>query len=707
MARLGEFEPTARQSNGSRDLLDGPDRRICVVTCLAALPLLAVCVRLADLQRDVPAVSFGEARAVRSVVEPIPARDGRILSADGKVLAEDVETFSLRLHYRWLERPVNPDWLRSEALKQLSPRERRDVEAVRQAEQRVEERREKLWTELSALTRIERGELLERFVTIQSDVEALRRTVVEARERKAAERIDAPSSNAAMWWEVAYESLRRAVTTPPGKKAEEPLILAEEVALHEIALDQPLSVAAAIEADTERFPATDVRVMSRRRYPYGSVAAHLVGYRFEDSDAGSSEESMFVRTGQTGIERSYDRHLQGIDGERRIWLNRQGEPVRTDVVKAPRVGRDLVLNLDFDLQVTAEKILDASLNAFRKAATPEQPVPPDAGGCIAVIDVRNGALLVAASAPRFDLSRAAAREGKFWRDATSDPRRPLFDRVAAAALPPGSVFKSVSAVALLEAGAIDPDAPFECQGYLSRKDQHRDYIYTHFGVGHGPTTLTSAIAESCNVYFFEGARRVGSGPLLRAAKLLGYGERTGIDVPGEAAGGLPALSRDTDTLGLAIGQASLLATPLQVVRMTAAIANGGRLVTPHAVRGSGPSRAGEATVRPILKTVQLDGFRSDTLARIREGLARTVSHPRGTGYKSVRHSHVAIAGKTGTAEVGGGLADHAWFAGYVPVDDPQFAIVVMLEHAGSGSSAAGPAAKQMIDAMLKSGLIRR
>jgi penicillin-binding protein 2 len=318
-----------------------------------------------------------------------------------------------------------------------------------------------------------------------------------------------------------------------------------------------------------------------------------------------------------------------------------------------------------------------------------------------------------------------------WNAITSDPRRPLFHRAANMAVAPGSVFKAITAIALLESGEFDPDETRYCQGFLDRPDQHRCYIYRHFGAGHGDMNLSQAIARSCNVYFFQGARRIGPAPLVDWAEKFGIGQKTGIDLPGEQAGNLPEPPRKDenalivqagfeesnqkrtpwypgDTLGLAIGQSRLTATPLQMARVMAAIANDGFLVTPHLVKGIGPATiAGENSAAPILipEPRPIPGLTPGTLQRVREGLEMVVAHPQGTGYKAVRMSEVQIAGKTGTAEVGGGLPDHAWFAGYVPADRPKYAFAIILEHAGSGGQTAGPVARRTVELLLELGLV--
>lgn len=685
-------------------VLNGPDRRLRLIALLTAIPVVIVFLRLSEMQSSTKQLLVPNRGAVRSSLEQIPARNGRIISSDGRILAQDIQTFSLLVHYRWFETPAHPQWLRGEALRMLTPKERRQRESVLAAEQAVLARREELWQELVKCSGLDHAKLTERFAKRQRQVVELRKSVEDQRDAASHEAVAGdPSSPATTWWEAGARTVWRAITTSPRPALEEPLILKEELDHHEIVGGLPLAAAAEIESHPERFPGTRVRLSGRREYPLGTTAAHIVGFRFND-DVARSGVLTSTSSGQAGIERSYERHLRGIDGLRRIWQDRRGETVRTEVVKEARVGRDVVLNLDCGLQTEIEHVLDKALTRIR--STPEAAVPASAGGSIVVLDLRSGAVLASASAPRFDLNQAANRDASLWDGLAEDAATPMFNRVISAALPPGSVFKTVTAAAILQSDKIDPDEPFDCVGYLNRKDRHRDYIFTHFGVGHGPTTLTTALAESCNVYFFRAARLLGPQPMLTWAERFGFGQRTGIDLPSESSGNLPSNAAGADALGISIGQADVTATPLQVVRATAAIANGGRLVTPHVVRGSGPVRDDSESVRPLLRSHMIEQLEPVHLDRMREGLEQVVSHPRGSGYKTVRHAHIDIAGKTGTAEVGGDRPDHAWFAGYAPADDPQYAFVVVLENAGSGGQAAGPVAKASVDALLHGGFFR-
>jgi penicillin-binding protein 2 len=237
--------------------------------------------------------------------------------------------------------------------------------------------------------------------------------------------------------------------------------------------------------------------------------------------------------------------------------------------------------------------------------------------------------------------------------------------------------------------------------------------------------LGDALAQSCNVYFFHAADQMGPAPLVNWATRFGFGRPAGIDLPGESAGRVPtpATIRDLeghawragDTQALAIGQGSLMVTPLQVARLMAAVANGGSLVTPHVVSDLGlvqlaDGQSGSDESEETISTQPpqpIKGLQPSTLRIIQEGLRRVVADPAGTAYATVRLKSVSIAGKTGTAETGGGRADHAWFAGYAPADSPKVAFVVVLQHAGSGTAAAGPVAKRLVLRMQQLGYFGR
>ncbi|MFO1023462.1 MAG: penicillin-binding transpeptidase domain-containing protein [Planctomycetales bacterium] len=464
---------------------------------------------------------------------------------------------------------------------------------------------------------------------------------------------------------------------------------------------------------------------TRRDYPQGALASHIIGYRTRLTEERIQERTRQLSRpdplnyqagdwmGQTGIEKFYESELRGLRGKKKVTTNLRGEILREEIVRESRPGRDLELTLDSKLQHHAEELLERALQGLPLTDEEKSETPPllPVGGALAIMDIRTGELLAAASAPHFDLRVLTDPAQGSWKEITSDPRHPLFPRLTRMQIPAGSVFKTVTAVGLLHQEGFNPDRADYCQGFLKTPDRFRCLVFTHSGVGHFDVDLAKAMAQSCNVYFFKHAPKLGASRLADWGRNFGFGERTGVDLPGEERGFLPAhqpgktrqRGRD-DIMGLCIGQGTLLVTPLQVVRMMAAVANGGTLVTPHLLRANGYDSLSENSA-PKSGKLRIRHLDPQLLARVREGLEQVVSHPQGTGYKTVRLAEVKIAGKTGTAEVAG-KPDHAWFAGYVPADRPRYAIVSVLEHGGSGGKAAGPLAREMIRAMLEEGLLR-
>ncbi len=767
----------ARDGGSAFDVDAEPGVRLLWLFVVMTLPLLVVAGRLLHLQGFVAEGFAVETRHETEVVEAIPARNGRIVASDGTVLAFDDERCRLLVHYRWLEEPPNDRWLRDEALARLSRSERRDKAKVELAKADVLARRATLWQSLADLTEVNADKLADRRHGIQQRVERIHRLVEERAENRTALTrsvsegsrpltTEDPSLTLRVGVERAWDVIKHELTTTPTRDRRDPLRIAEQSDYHLLLDEVSREVIDEIETQPEQYPGVRTDMVSRRVYPHGRVAPHLVGYRGEiDADELKARREKFPKgdlldyqpgdtIGRSGIEKSYEETLRGVRGQRKIVRDRHGTIVRNEIVTPPKSGRDVVLNLSVALQEQATKLL---VDAVEPEDGHVENVPH--GGCIVAIDVRTGAVLAAAVAPTFDVNDFLSGSEEVQQSLRDDPRRPMFPRVTQMKLPPGSVFKTVSAVAVLESHRIDPDHQYECVGYLKDPKKLRCYTFSHFGHGHYGTDLTKAIAQSCNVYFFKAAQTLGPQPLVHWADEFGFGERTGIDVPNEVRGHVPrppepptksgsktkielasheqlndgddllrpaspwesdgaasateksATARrepwyEGDTLGMAIGQSRLTATPLQIARMMAAVANDGWLVTPHVAREI--SADGES-VTPVMiepNRHRLHDLSDGTLARVREGLEQVVAHRQGTGFKTVRMNEVAIAGKTGTAEIGGNKPDHAWFAGYVPADRPRIAFVVVLEQAGSGGKVAGPVAKKFVQLLLDQGAIR-
>jgi penicillin-binding protein 2 len=711
-----------------------------------AIPLCAVGARLVQLQCFLADDYVAAFETTTESLEPIPSTDGRIYANDGRVLAEDVERYNISVHYRWLEDPPNEHWLTRLALSQLSRAERRNRAVVDAKKQEVRARRDALWIRLSELSGVPPKTLFEKRATIQERVERISARLAElqaARENEIS--VDpAVAETGDSLFERLWTRVAAALTTPPRRGESEPLVAREALEYHPVIQDVPLEVRAQIEAHPRWFPGVRVGSVSRRVYYDSAFAPHVVGARVSvtaaeltttqpgqpEVDRGESPGGAPAadpldyqpgdRIGRSGVEAAYDSHLHGLRGQRRLTRNRYGEVVREETVRSPRPGASVELTLNTVVQRKMERLLDAALSKpTSKPSATNEAVPT--GGAIVAIDVQSGAVFVMASAPRPDLGATGVPDANAWKRLTEDPLHPLFHRALQAALPPGSVFKVLSAVALLQSRKVDPDERFDCQGYLDQPTRFRCPIYTQQKVGHGPVDLRDALCRSCNVYFFHAADLVGPQPIVEWAARFGIGRATGIDLPFEKSGNLPDPDASTgqaagksvadrwhrgDTRTLAIGQSSLTTTPLQIARLMAAIANGGDLVTPFVARRSGPRLADEDLASSLSRRMPIPGLAEGTLSRIRAALEKAVADPSGTGFSSVHTKEISIAGKTGTAQAGKGQADHAWFAGYAPADNPRVAFAVVLEHAGSGGKAAGPIARQLVEALLADGVLQ-
>lgn len=459
-----------------------------------------------------------------------------------------------------------------------------------------------------------------------------------------------------------------------------------------VARDVDPSIAFAIEEKRFQLPGVVVLAVPQRRYPLGAAAGVVIGYLGlvapEQLKAVKSYGyTMRDWVGQSGLEQLYDTVLRGVDGGVQVEVDHRGRLVRQLGFKAPVRGKDITVTLDAGLQKRCAELL-----AGRR-------------GAIVVMALDSGELLSAVSQPGCD-------PGAFV-DPGRDPEvieylkdrdRPLFNRIVASTVPPGSVFKIVTAYAGLSSPrGLSGGTPYVCPGTFHLGNATFDCWYAP---GHGEQTLIEALAHSCNVFFYQWGLRAGPQTLAAAARQFGFGQRTKIDLPGEAAGLVPdpswkrARRREPwyrgETANLAIGQGDLSVTPMQILRMIAATAMDGRIPQPHLLK----AMAGHPVDPPPSATVPLD---RRILQEIRAGLEAVVDSETGTG-RLARVPGVAIAGKTGTAQAGD-RPPHAWFCGYAPSQRPRMAVVVFVEHGGKGGEVAAAMAGQIFEALRDSGVL--
>ncbi|MBW2038633.1 MAG: penicillin-binding protein 2 [Deltaproteobacteria bacterium] len=449
-------------------------------------------------------------------------------------------------------------------------------------------------------------------------------------------------------------------------------------------------------------PGVEVSMRPIRTYPYGEVAAHILGYVGEiDKEELKSRKGykMGDCLGKYGVEWQWEGHLRGIDGGRQVEVDAVGKEVRVLKEVFPIPGHNLYLTIDLDLQRYGEKLLD------------------EKAGAIIAMDPTTGEILAFCSSPSFQPALFA--EGisvEEWEELVSHPLHPLQNRGIQGLYSPGSVFKIVTAAAGLEEGVITPKTTLYCSGiyYLGK----RGYQCWRRG-GHGAVKLHRGLVESCDIFFYQVGERLGVEKLSRYAKGFGLGRLTEIDLKGEKKGLIPSAEWKRERLGeqwytgetisMAIGQSYILVTPLQLLNLISSIANGGVLLKPQIAK-----RVEDIDKKELVDYQPQEIGRlpvsTETLDEIREALVGVIKDDHGTG-RAARLAGVEIAGKTGTAQVvklrGRGRRpkpeempyesrDHAWFVAYAPAHNPEIAVVVLIEHGGHGGSAAAPLAREMI-----------
>ena len=455
-----------------------------------------------------------------------------------------------------------------------------------------------------------------------------------------------------------------------------------------------LTEVAKIEEWKLELPGVITEVEPQRVYPTSRFAAHLLGYVREASDE-QLKQGRYRRgemVGQSGLERLLDEYLRGQDGGERIEVDAMGRPVRRVQATEPHAGAQVITTVDRGIQEAAERAMEGL------------------AGAVVVMDPRNGDVLAMVSTPAFEIDRFTGTiDRDAWLRVVQDPNFPLLNRTIQTQYAPGSVFKIVVAAAGLQERSITPLDRSYCNGEF------------HLGTatfkdwkegGHGTVDLHHAIAQSCNIFFYEAGLKIGGAAIVKYAGAFGFGQPTAIDLPGEKSGLLPrpqsVRSRQGktmafppgETVNMSIGQGTVLVTPMQIARFMAAVSNGGVLWRPRLVQrverqdqvvwSDQGQVAGHVELSPVV------------WAFLRQSLWAVVND-NGTG-AAAKIPGLDIAGKTGTAQM---IAkskaekgqDHAWFAAFAPVKAPEVVVVVLVERGGKGGQVAAPIARKILNAI--------
>ena len=483
---------------------------------------------------------------------------------------------------------------------------------------------------------------------------------------------------------VSLEDLRDQLSNTKNLPKFQPIIIKPDASLADIDY---------IESHRSEIPVLEMISVSRRRYLPGGFLSHAVGYVGEVSEQQIEASNGKLRpgdfAGKSGLERQYNELLRGTDGMRRVIVNSIGKEVGPLPAQEAVPGKQIQLSIDYDLQQTAEQSL---------AARP---------GAVVALDPRNGEVLAMASHPAPDPNDFAVRiSAEDWKNLNDDKEHPLLNRAIQAQLAPGSVFKIVTATAMLEDKVPPGNFTAFCPGYATFYGrQFKCWVYGKSS--HGVVGLHKAILESCDVFFYNVGMRLGIDRLSYYGTKLGLGHKTGIDLPEELPGLMPSAEWVArvfhrkwyagETISVSTGQGAVTTTPLQLARMIGGIAMGGVFKQPHMLKDA-PSVGEERYA-----------LSEPTVEKITDGMYGVVNEEGGTA-RNVRLPGIELSGKSGTAQVIGYAArdrfgkqkkfeDNAWFVGYAPRRNPEIVVAVLVQESGKhGGEAAGPVVREVIKA---------
>lgn len=510
------------------------------------------------------------------------------------------------------------------------------------------------------------------------------------------------------------------------KRARKIMVVRYEISKNGFSNIKPVTIAkdisstsvSQIKEQSNRFPGTAVITEPIVTYPYGSLASHILGYvssiSAEEYEAQKDIYNMNDMIGKTGIQYSLESYLKGQDGTRQIDMSVDGTITGEYITKEAVAGNNVTLTIDANLQKATEDILKDNI---QKLANGEYGEKYDANaGAAIVMNVKTGEILALASYPNY--------EPELFINGISEKKleeynkgKNFYNRAISGTYAPGSTFKMVVATAALETGTITTKTQINDTGLYPRGYHPACWYYTQYHYGHGYLNITQAIQKSCNYFFYELGYRMGIDPVIEYAKKFGLGSKTGIELSGEEEGIVELKDyckavtgvdwQFGDTLSAVIGQSYNSYTPIQMARYISMIANGGKEIDVTLIKAITDSEGNQISKEEIEQVVNnklgidnstkvksLD-VKKETLETIRKGMKGVTSEYGGTAYYIFSDFSMDIAGKTGSAETGKDNKVNGWFTGFAPYDDPEIAVVVLIENAGSGGNTATTAKEIM------------
>lgn len=464
----------------------------------------------------------------------------------------------------------------------------------------------------------------------------------------------------------------------------------------------------------EKYKIYGVNIVSvpKRYYPNGNILAHTIGYvskisskEYENrKDEGYSVNSI---VGKTGIEQFFEEYLRGTDGQVKEETDTLGNvSSHTESIEA-KSGNNVTLTIDYRLQKVAEESLLNTIKSLQDGSLVGKRFEDANAGAVVVLDTESGEVLASASYPTYDInSLIGGISISDWNNLQNNSLHPMLNRVVSGTYSPGSTFKMLVGMAGLMNGKITVNEMYYDPGIYPYGYNPKCWIYTDKGITHGNINIEGAIKGSCNCYFYEVGRRIGIAEIVKYAKLFGLGEKTGIELAGEATGTIAGADPNSedglkspwylgDTLSAAIGQSGSSFTPIQLANYISTIANGGRLnkvsiikSIENEVEGSSVSLEQVNKYASEFTGVNFEekdlNINSEYVDAIKNGMLSVTSESGGTSYIVFKNSNIQVAGKTGTAQVPNGN-NNGIFVGFAPYDKPKIAVVAVIEHGGEGT----------------------
>ncbi len=459
------------------------------------------------------------------------------------------------------------------------------------------------------------------------------------------------------------------------------------------------------EEQNNSFPGMAIEKTPIRSYTYGKLASHVLGYvgKISSEEYNSLEGySISDYIGKTGIEYAFEGYLKGQDGIKQTDMSIDGTITGEYITEEAVSGDDVTLTIDANIQDVAEKYLKELIEKIRNGGFGR--VYDAKSGAVVALNVKTGEVIAMSSYPDFEPQLFIdGISTEKWDEYTKGERSALLNRTIQSAYAPGSVFKMATAIAGLESGAItNTETIYDSGVYYYGGSSWRCWTYTDYGVGHGSLNVAGAIKHSCNYFFYETAKRMGIDTLVKYARYLGLGSKTGIELSGEEAGMLASKETSEElgqewyggnALNAAIGQGDNSFTPLQIAKYIAMITNGGHDIDITLIKEI--TKADGTTIdkdkveeyinnRLGIKKEEKDDIQisEETIKTVMEGMRSVTTDTGGTAYSVFKNFEIEVGGKTGSAEAGKNV--NAWFTGFAPYDDPEIAVVVFVENGGHG-----------------------